>query len=47
MKEYGQRKAGKLVSDHVRPWLAGFVEAVGQEEAAQLLHRVGELDPIP
>lgn len=47
MKEYGQRKAGNLVSDHVRPWLAGFVRSVGQEEAARLLHRVGELDPIP
>jgi hypothetical protein len=47
MKEYGKRKAGDLVSDHARPWLAGFVRAVGQEEAARLLHRVGELDPFP
>lgn len=48
MKEYGKRKSGDKTS-HVdaRPWLQGFVNAVGEEEAARLLDRVGVLDPIP
>lgn len=44
MKEYGNRKQGNLLSDDARPWIRGFVEAVGEEEAARLLYRVGQLD---
>jgi hypothetical protein len=31
----------------VRPWLTGFVESVGTQEAARLLQGVGELEPLP
>lgn len=33
-------------SDALRPWLKGFVEAVGSDEASRLLKNVGRLEPL-
>jgi len=38
-------KLGSLESDHLKPWLEGFVGLVGEDEASRLLKGVGELEP--
>ena len=37
---------GKHHSDDVVPWLEGFVNSTGMEEATRLLEGVGELEPV-
>ncbi len=37
---------GKKSTDHVRPWLMGFVESLGEREATRLLEGVGVLEPL-
>ncbi|KAL3930574.1 MAG: hypothetical protein SGBAC_011704 [Bacillariaceae sp.] len=38
---------GLWKSDHMRLWLQGFVESVGEKEASRLLVDVGKLQPLP
>jgi hypothetical protein len=38
---------GTEETDQARPWLKGFVESVGKDEALRLLDGVGVLDPLP
>ena len=39
-------RVGIKESDDVRPWLAGFVAAVGRKKAERLLRGVGKLEPV-
>ncbi len=46
MQSYDKfRDIQDYTSDDVLPWLEGFVQSVGAEEAARLLKGVGELEP--
>lgn len=38
---------GTQENDDLRPWLQGFVESVGEQEALALLKDVGRLEPLP
>jgi hypothetical protein len=38
---------GTQETDDLRPWLQGFVESVGEQEASALLKDVGRLEPLP
>lgn len=38
---------GRKQSDDLRPWLQGFVNSVGENEALALLKDVGRLEPLP
>lgn len=40
-------RIGEEATDQVRSWLRGFIDTVGEKEAAILLEDVGKLEPFP
>ena len=44
-EDYNQR-IGAAETDIIRPWLQGFIDAVGTDEAQRLLKDVGQLETV-
>lgn len=40
-------RLGEKSTDQVCPWLGGFVNSIGKDEAARLLQGVGQLEALP